>query len=144
MFSYFFLGVDCLLITELDPVVTVTLLHWDLVSKMSLGDMNKALGLDQHMTIAGDLWGGQEKAGGIDTGEGQSRTHNQARAPGTEYDLLAPFKKADAENVCIVTILKCTLIWLILSRSVWSPLSTLGLFPARTPLVRLSRACDLG
>ncbi|KAE8420682.1 isoprenoid synthase domain-containing protein [Aspergillus pseudocaelatus] len=35
------------------------------------------------------------------TDEGQSTASNKARTPGIKYDILAPFKKADAEKICM-------------------------------------------
>ncbi|KAE8137275.1 isoprenoid synthase domain-containing protein [Aspergillus pseudotamarii] len=44
---------------------------------------------------------GQENHESPDTDEGQSTASNKARTPGTKYDLLALFKKADAEKICM-------------------------------------------
>lgn len=98
-------------------------------------DMDKALGFDQNMTQVRRPRDDQENHEGTDADEGQSTT--TSNRPYTQYDILAPFTKADAEKVCILcSVQRTALTRLILSRSAWSPSNTLGLFLARTPLVR--------
>lgn len=98
-------------------------------------NMDKALGFDQNMTQVRRPRDDQENHEGTDADEGQSTT--TSNRPYTQYDILAPFTKADAEKVCILrSVQRTALTRLILSRSAWSPSNTLGLFLARTPLVR--------
>ncbi|RAQ50439.1 geranylgeranyl pyrophosphate synthase [Aspergillus flavus] len=61
--------------------------------------MDKALGFDQNMTQVRRPRDDQENHEGTDADEGQSTT--TSNRPYTQYDILAPFTKADAEKICM-------------------------------------------
>ncbi|RMZ38403.1 hypothetical protein AFCA_000099 [Aspergillus flavus] len=62
-------------------------------------NMDKALGFDQNMTQVRRPRDDQENHEGTDADEGQSTT--TSNRPYTQYDILAPFTKADAEKICM-------------------------------------------
>ncbi|KAE8343804.1 hypothetical protein BDV24DRAFT_161108 [Aspergillus arachidicola] len=62
-------------------------------------NMDKALGFDRNMTQVGRPRDGQENHEGTGAGKGQSTT--TSNRPDTQYDILVPFTKADAEKICM-------------------------------------------